>query len=115
VFRPGWESIFRINQATLEQAVRRVSADPGLDQDRKAYLMQNIMASRYIVANQKRLMGLPSLPGPTYHNAALQQLGCEHYSRKCVPITPGPAHTLHSLLFATLVGERGGGGGRVGL
>eukprot|EP00884_Botryococcus_braunii_P013452 jgi/Botrbrau1/22107/Bobra.0206s0033.1 len=83
VFRPGWESIFRINQATLEQAVRRVSADPCLDQDRKAYLMQNIMASRYIVANQKRLLGYPASSGPTYHNAAIHQLGCEHYARKC--------------------------------
>lgn len=84
VFRPGWESIFRINQATLEQAVRRVSADPDLDHERKAYLMQNIMASRYIVANQKRLLALPTSKGPTFHNAALNQLGCKHYARKCV-------------------------------
>jgi zinc finger-like protein len=87
VFRPGWEAIFRMNQAALEQAVRRVSADPGLDQERKAYLMQNIMASRYIVASQKRLTASPCSPGPTFHDAAAQKLGCPHYSRKYVALS----------------------------
>ena len=46
-FRPGWEDIFRMNQKQLEVAVRRVSKDKGLDEERRAYLMQNIMASRF--------------------------------------------------------------------
>ncbi len=54
-FRPGWEDIFRMNQKQLEAAVMRVSADPNLEPGRKAYLIQNIMVSRYIVAQQRRM------------------------------------------------------------
>ena len=54
-FRPGWEDIFRMNQKQLEASVRRMSSDPSLDPQHKAYLIQNLMASRYIVAQQKRM------------------------------------------------------------
>ncbi|WIA41165.1 hypothetical protein OEZ86_004781 [Tetradesmus obliquus] len=40
---PGWEDIFNINQKQLEAAIRRVSNDPNLEPQRKAYLIQNIM------------------------------------------------------------------------
>ena len=42
-FKAGWSSIFRMNQAELEGAIRRVSTDASLDPRRKAYLMQNLM------------------------------------------------------------------------
>ena len=35
-----------MNQKQLVTAVRRMWNDPSLDSDRKAYLMQHIMASR---------------------------------------------------------------------
>ncbi|KAF8062684.1 zinc finger protein BRUTUS-like [Scenedesmus sp. PABB004] len=54
-YTPGWEEIFNINQAQLEAAIRRVSSDASLEPDRKAYLIQNIMVSRYIVAQQRRM------------------------------------------------------------
>eukprot|EP00192_Tetraselmis_astigmatica_P000948 CAMPEP_0117679692 /NCGR_PEP_ID=MMETSP0804-20121206/17947_1 /TAXON_ID=1074897 /ORGANISM="Tetraselmis astigmatica, Strain CCMP880" /LENGTH=1249 /DNA_ID=CAMNT_0005489125 /DNA_START=485 /DNA_END=4234 /DNA_ORIENTATION=- len=88
-FRPGWEDIFLINQQQLEGAVRRVSNDPNLDPHRKAYIIQSIMASRFIVAQQQQIRGtsrhgsssrastptsasspLPSLPMPCDHSAA---------------------------------------------
>lgn len=56
-FRPGWEDIFRMNQKQLEAAVMRVSADPNLEPGRKSYLIQNIMVSKYIVAQQRRMRG----------------------------------------------------------
>ncbi|GBF95645.1 hypothetical protein Rsub_08627 [Raphidocelis subcapitata] len=61
-FRPGWEEIFDINQKQLEVAIRRVSNDPSLEPQRKSYLIQNIMVSRYIVAQQRRMRahGTPS-------------------------------------------------------
>ena len=52
---PGWEDIFNINQKQLEGAIRRVSNDPNLEPQRKAYLIQNIMVSRYIVTQQRRM------------------------------------------------------------
>ncbi|EFN52596.1 hypothetical protein CHLNCDRAFT_138627 [Chlorella variabilis] len=54
-FKPGWEDIFRMNQKQLEAAIRRVSNDPHLEPQRKAYLRQNIMASHYIVSQQRRM------------------------------------------------------------
>ncbi|GIL45357.1 hypothetical protein Vafri_2604 [Volvox africanus] len=57
-FRPGWEDIFRMNQQQLEAAIHRVSNDSSLEPERKAYLMQNIMVSKYIVAQQRRMGNL---------------------------------------------------------
>ena len=68
----------------LSIAVPPLCAD--LEPKRKAYLMQNIMASRYIVAQQKRLHTSPSRAADT---AGLHQshhpggaLGCAHYKRR---------------------------------
>ena len=83
------QDIFRMNQKQLEIAVRGIQNDTGLDSERKAYLMQNIMASRYIVAQQNRvnnLDGEPAIgqnaPAKTYHDASTNTLGCPHYKRK---------------------------------
>lgn len=116
-FRPGWEDIFRMNQKQLEAAVMRVSADPNLEPSRKAYLIQNIMVSKYIVAQQKR-MGAdeeakcvagqgtgastvgsggcgthchhypPGTVAKSYHDAAKGVLGCKHYKRKVQLVAP---------------------------
>lgn len=49
------QDIFSINQKQLESAVRRITGDPSLEPQRKDYLVQHIMASRYVVAQQMRL------------------------------------------------------------
>eukprot|EP00891_Asterochloris_glomerata_P008539 jgi/Astpho2/8539/Aster-05573 len=89
VFRPGWEDIFRMNQKQLEVAVRRMWNDRDLEPKRKAYLMQNIMASKYIVAQQKRLQTNPTRAANTAGLSHLRQshhpggaLGCAHYKRR---------------------------------
>jgi zinc finger-like protein len=82
-YRPGWEEIFNINQKQLEAAIRRVSNDPKLEPQRKAYLIQNIMVSRYIVAQQRRL-GMGTEPQQQQGHRQQQQLGhastCQHAS-----------------------------------
>lgn len=70
---PGWEDIFNINQKQLEAAIRRVSNDPNLEPQRKAYLIQNIMVSRYIVAQQRRMGQQQHLQ--QQHSGQLQQQG----------------------------------------
>uniref|UniRef100_A0A7S3R8J5 Uncharacterized protein n=2 Tax=Dunaliella tertiolecta TaxID=3047 RepID=A0A7S3R8J5_DUNTE len=114
-FRPGWEDIFRMNQKQLEAAVMRVSADPNLEPGRKAYLIQNIMVSKYIVAQQRRMQeeqeeegssftgASPNdgaaagadparfqgrAPRRTYHDAAQGILGCKHYKRRTQLVAP---------------------------
>lgn len=83
------QDIFRMNQKQLVTAVRRMWNDHSLDSHRKAYLMQRIMASRYIVAQQQKrchssakATSLPvGVPCRSYHTAKEGVLGCTHYKR----------------------------------
>ncbi|KAJ8641678.1 hypothetical protein MRB53_018372 [Persea americana] len=92
MFKPGWKDIFRMNQNELESEIRKVSRDPVLDPRRKAYLIQNLMTSRWIAAQQKlpeARMGETAdseeIPGcsPSYRDPEKLVFGCEHYKRNC--------------------------------
>nr|GEV65522.1 hemerythrin/HHE cation-binding motif-containing protein [Tanacetum cinerariifolium] len=91
-FKPGWKDIFRMNQNELESEIRKVSRDPTLDPRRKAYLIQNLMTSRWIAAQQKLPQGRKSETSdvegshgcsPSFRDAEKQLFGCEHYKRNC--------------------------------
>ncbi|KAF2317795.1 hypothetical protein GH714_041109 [Hevea brasiliensis] len=91
-FKPGWKDIFRMNQNELEAEIRNVSRDSSLDPRRKAYLIQNLMTSRWIAAQQKspqartgEFSNGEDLLGcyPSFHNPEKQEFGCEHYKRNC--------------------------------
>ncbi|KAK7314573.1 hypothetical protein VNO77_33099 [Canavalia gladiata] len=91
MFKPGWKDIFRMNQNELESEIRKVYRDSTLDPRRKAYLVQNLMTSRWIAAQQK----LPKTPSgessskqiegcsPSFRDPEKQVFGCEHYKRNC--------------------------------
>ncbi|XP_023920867.2 zinc finger protein BRUTUS [Quercus suber] len=91
MFKPGWKDIFRMNQNELESEIRKVYQDSTLDPRRKAYLVQNLMTSRWIAAQQK----LPkSVAGetsngedvecsPSFRDPEKRVFGCEHYKRNC--------------------------------
>ncbi|KAL6848619.1 hypothetical protein ACP4OV_021202 [Aristida adscensionis] len=91
-FKPGWKDIFRMNQSELEAEIRKVSRDSSLDPRRKAYLIQNLMTSRWIAAQQKspqesieghnRCTGIPGCT-PSYRDPEKKIFGCEHYKRNC--------------------------------
>ena len=53
IFKPGWSDIFKMNQRQLENAIHILNRDDTLAPSRKAYLMQNLLASRWIAGNQK--------------------------------------------------------------
>ena len=53
IFKPGWSDIFKMNQRQLESAMYILNRDDTLAPSRKAYLMQNLLASRWIAGNQK--------------------------------------------------------------
>ncbi|KAK9063723.1 hypothetical protein SSX86_017595 [Deinandra increscens subsp. villosa] len=91
-FKPGWKDIFRMNQNELESEIRKVSRDPTLDPRRKAYLMQNLMTSRWIAAQQKLPQGRKGDNSdgegihdgsPSFRDAEKEIFGCEHYKRNC--------------------------------
>ncbi|CAM9001142.1 unnamed protein product [Rhodiola kirilowii] len=90
--KPGWKDIFRMNQNELESEIRKVAQDPTLDPRRKDYLIQNLMTSRWIAAQQKSTSerngessnGYDSLEcSPSYCDPESKEYGCEHYKRNC--------------------------------
>ncbi|KAH9605249.1 hypothetical protein KSS87_002437, partial [Heliosperma pusillum] len=91
-FKPGWKDIFRMNQNELESEIRKVARDSSLDPRRKAYLIQNLMTSRWIAAQQKSSNGGKGETSsandfmgsfPSYRGPEKKILGCEHYKRNC--------------------------------
>ncbi|GMY18394.1 zinc finger protein BRUTUS-like [Fagus crenata] len=88
-FKPGWKDIFRMNQNELESEIRKVSRDSTLDPRRKAYLIQNLMTSRWIASQQKSTAGESSNSedsiefSPSFRDSEKQVFGCEHYKRNC--------------------------------
>ncbi|EPS73048.1 hypothetical protein M569_01704, partial [Genlisea aurea] len=90
-FKPGWKDIFRMNQSELESEIRKVSRDSTLDPRRKAYLIQNLMTSKWIASQQKISQSSSSeadvgdLPGrsPSFCGPEKQVFGCQHYKRNC--------------------------------
>ncbi|CAI0454580.1 unnamed protein product [Linum tenue] len=87
-FKPGWKDIFRMNQNELEAEIRKVSRDSTLDPRRKAYLIQNLMTSRWIAAQQKSLQAESSNSenlecSPSFRDPDKKVFGCEHYKRNC--------------------------------
>jgi zinc finger-like protein len=104
-FKPGWEDIFRMNQIQLEDAVRTVNRDDTLAPTKKAYLIQNLLASRWIVGNQLQAQkdkttelssvgsaqksGAPAiLCQPVDEDEENGKDGCKHYKRRCKIVAP---------------------------
>ncbi|KAI5382898.1 zinc finger protein BRUTUS [Lathyrus oleraceus] len=93
MFKPGWKDIFRMNQTELESEIRKVYRDSTLDPRRKAYLVQNLLTSRWIASQQKSPKA-PSEEGssngveieghsPSFRDPRKLVFGCEHYKRNC--------------------------------
>ena len=97
-FKPGWEDIFRMNQIQLEDAVRTVSRDDSLAPTKKAYLIQNLLASRWIVGNQLQAQkdkttkvtknGVDASEPMCQPIGASRKDGCAHYKRHCKLVAP---------------------------
>ncbi|KAL0430160.1 UNVERIFIED_CONTAM: Zinc finger protein BRUTUS [Sesamum radiatum] len=91
-FKPGWKDIFRMNQNELESEIRKVSRDSTLDPRRKAYLIQNLMTSRWIASQQKYSQSRTGKAdegedllgrSPSFRDPEKKIFGCEHYKRNC--------------------------------
>jgi zinc finger-like protein len=53
-YTPSWDDMFRMNRQQLEEAARALSRDDSLAPERKAYLLQHLLAARWICAQQRR-------------------------------------------------------------
>ncbi|KMZ67425.1 hypothetical protein ZOSMA_269G00160 [Zostera marina] len=90
MFKAGWKDIFRMNQNELESEIHKVSRDSTLDPRRKAYLIQNLMTSRWIASQQNipqesdgEKANASVEYSPSYRDSEKHIYGCEHYKRNC--------------------------------
>jgi zinc finger-like protein len=56
-YTPSWDDMFRMNRQQLEESARTLSRDDTLAPERKAYLMQHLLAARWICAQRRRRGG----------------------------------------------------------
>ncbi|KAK4805084.1 hypothetical protein SAY86_004901 [Trapa natans] len=83
------ENLSKTSQEELEAAIRRVSRDPSLDSQKKSYIIQNLLMSRWIISNQKQpdtvSTEVGEIPGsiPSYRDPEKLIYGCKHYKRNC--------------------------------
>ncbi|KAG9138038.1 hypothetical protein Leryth_001307 [Lithospermum erythrorhizon] len=85
-----------MNQQELEDTIRRVSRDITLDPQKKAYIMQNLLMSRWIVTQQRfhedndERNDKEQIPGqcPSYQDSLGSVFGCNHYKRNCKLLAP---------------------------
>ncbi|KAH6756963.1 hypothetical protein C2S53_009197 [Perilla frutescens var. hirtella] len=84
-----------MNQEELEAAIRRVSRDPNLDCQKKTYLIQNLLMSRWIIMQKMHHQASVGnhkgeIPGqsPSYQDSLGATFGCKHYKRNCKLLAP---------------------------
>ncbi|KAF7806148.1 zinc finger protein BRUTUS-like [Senna tora] len=86
-----YDRLMKISQDDLEIAIRKVSRDSSLDLQKKSYIIQNLLMSRWIVRQQISCSEVAvtsngqEFPGqlPSYRDPLKQIYGCKHYKRNC--------------------------------
>ncbi|KAF5459796.1 hypothetical protein F2P56_019714 [Juglans regia] len=82
------ERLLTMNQEDLEATIRRVSRDSSLDPQKKSYIIQNLLMSRWIVRQQishpvsSNGEDIPD-QHPSYQDHLKLTFGCKHYKRNC--------------------------------
>ncbi|KAK9925901.1 hypothetical protein M0R45_023163 [Rubus argutus] len=80
--------LLTLSQEELEAAIWKISRDPSLDLQKKSYMMQNLLTSRWTVRKHTQLTAASNgkeFPGqhPSYQDPFGQTFGCQHYKRNC--------------------------------
>ncbi|KAA8542369.1 hypothetical protein F0562_023494 [Nyssa sinensis] len=85
------EHLLTLNQEELEAAIRRVYRDSTLDPQKRSYIIQNLLMSRWIVTQQKSHSKVTVSSNqeeiwgqcPSYRDPLKLTFGCKHYKRNC--------------------------------
>ncbi|XAR50105.1 Ubiquitin--protein ligase [Bertholletia excelsa] len=80
-----------LSQQELEGAIRRIYRDSTLDPQKKSYIIQNLLMSRWIMTQQishsksMHSSEKEEVPGqfPSYRDELKLTFGCKHYKRNC--------------------------------
>ncbi|XP_052182286.1 zinc finger protein BRUTUS-like At1g74770 isoform X2 [Diospyros lotus] len=80
-----------MSQEELEAAIRKISRNSNLDPQKKSYIIQNLLMSRWIMTQQKPHAEVPvsskkeevSGQCPSYRDPLKLTFGCKHYKRNC--------------------------------
>ncbi|TKY55135.1 RING finger protein [Spatholobus suberectus] len=90
-----YDRLLKLSQDDLEMAIRRVSRDSCLDPQKKSYIIQNLLMSRWIVRQQissteVNIKNELEFPGkhPSYRDPLKLIHGCKHYKRNCKLFAP---------------------------
>ncbi|MED6216867.1 hypothetical protein PIB30_012036 [Stylosanthes scabra] len=91
-----YDRLLKLTQDDLEKAIRRVTRDSYLDPQEKAYIIQNLLISRWIIRQKISFTEVDvkndeqEIPGkhPSYRDPLKLIYGCKHYKRNCKIFTP---------------------------
>ncbi|KAG2407693.1 Zinc finger protein [Vigna angularis] len=91
-----YDRLLKLSQDDLETVIRRVSRDSCLDPQKKSYIIQNLLMSRWIISQQISSTEVsikndePEFPGkhPSYRDPLKLIYGCKHYKRNCKLFAP---------------------------
>ncbi|XP_020226791.1 zinc finger protein BRUTUS-like At1g18910 isoform X2 [Cajanus cajan] len=91
-----YDRLLKLSQDDLEMAIRRVSRDSCLDPQKKSYIIQNLLMSRWIIRQQITSTEVNikndelEFPGkhPSYRDPLKLIYGCKHYKRSCKLFAP---------------------------
>ncbi|CAA0826796.1 zinc ion binding [Striga hermonthica] len=85
-----------MDQEDLETMIRRVSCDSSLDLQKKSYIIQNLLMSRWLIkqkmSHEEDSVAIHEgeIPGqsPSYRDSLKLPFGCVHYKRNCKLFAP---------------------------
>ncbi|XP_018436403.1 zinc finger protein BRUTUS-like At1g18910 isoform X2 [Raphanus sativus] len=92
-----YEYLLSMSQESVEATLRRISLDSDLDPQKKSYIMQNFLMSRWIATQRIHNLEPSTLannreavPGQhqSYRDPHKNILGCKHYKRSCKLLAP---------------------------
>ncbi|CAA7043287.1 unnamed protein product [Microthlaspi erraticum] len=92
-----YEQLLTMCQEELAAMIRKISCDSSLDPQKKLYIRQNLLMSRWIISQRMYNLepltlssNVETVPGhhPSYRDSHGLVFGCNHYKRSCKLLAP---------------------------
>ncbi|CAN8239864.1 unnamed protein product [Cochlearia groenlandica] len=92
-----YEYLLALSQEEMAAMIRKISCDSSLDPQKKSYIRQNLLMSRWIISQRTYNLepsslssNIETVPGqhPSYRDPQGLVFGCKHYKRNCKLLAP---------------------------